>query len=220
MSSRIFIDRYQHYTENSIKCRRLAGTADEPARTTHIYRSVACARRQHMRTRYTTHARQRQARATTTRHWPAAPGAPRHAPLAIPRRPLGQPRAKRALPALRPATCAPRQLQRAEEGVVVSPPPRRRCPPQRRPHAHHHPWVGWSCPAQQDTGNPARHCQLRAGNQQISGASGTRSGTSLLRYQRRWVRAGATHQRSACRPRLAACRSSRRDPRPECRACS
>ena len=137
MSSRIFIDGYQHYTENSIKCRRLAGTADEPARTTHIYRSVACARRQHMRTRYTTHARQRQARATTTRHWPAAPGAPRHAPLAIPRRPLGQPRAKRALPALRPAALAPRQLQREEGGMsrseAATAPPLPAAPPPARP---------------------------------------------------------------------------------------
>ena len=165
-----------------------------------------------MLTRYTTYRRLLHARASTKRLRPAASGPPKHAPPAASRRLLRQSRAKPALPCLSNGTLAPLQPQREEEGVAPKLPSRRRCPPQRRPHAHHHPWVGWSCPAQQDTGNPARHCQLRAGNQQISGASGTRSGTSLLRYQRRWVRAGATHQRSACRPRLAACRSSRRDP--------
>ena len=100
------------YSSNTNRWRRLAGTAGESARTTHVYRSVARAHRQHIMQHMATCAhdtrrtrgRQRHARATTTRRWPAATGAPRHAPLTTPRQPLRQPRAKRALLALRPAT--------------------------------------------------------------------------------------------------------------------
>lgn len=62
---------------------------------------------------------------------------------------------------------APRELQRAEEGVAVSLPPRGRSPAQRHLRAHHQPRHGWSCPAQQDTKHAARHCQLRAGNHRL-----------------------------------------------------
>ena len=140
-----------------------------------------------MLTRYTTYRRLLHARASTKRLRLAASAPPKHASPTAPRRLLRQPRAKRALPALRPATLAPRQLQREEEGVVVSPPLRRRCPPHRRPRAHHHPWGGWRCPAVQDTGNPARHCQLRAGNQRLGlhGGGAQRQGGGTKRLGRR-----------------------------------
>ena len=105
------------------------------------------------------------ARASTKRLRLAASAPPKHASPTAPRRLLRQPRAKRALPALRPATLAPLQPQREEGGVAPKLPPRRCSPPQRRSLACRHPWGGWSCPAQQDTRIPARHCQLRAENQ-------------------------------------------------------
>ena len=63
-----------------------------------------CAQTPHMHTRYTTDARRRHARASTRWLRSGATSAPRHAPPTPPQRPLRQPRAKRALPALRPAT--------------------------------------------------------------------------------------------------------------------
>ena len=172
MSSHIFIDGYQHYNGNSNKCRQLAGTADESARTNHAHSSVTCAYRPHMHTRYTTDARRRLARASTRRPRSGATGAPQHAAPTTPRRPLRQPRAKRTLPALRPATCALRQLQREEEGVAVSLPDRRRCPPQRGPLVPRHPPGQSHRTAHLKARNHARHCQLRAENHAFARGKG------------------------------------------------
>ena len=118
-----------------------------------------------MHTRYTTAARLLGARASTTRHRLEATGTPPHASPTTAQRPLRQPRAKRALPAPRPASLATRQLQRAEEGVAVSLLCRRGLPPLRRPRACRQPRRQQRCPAQKDTTILARHCQLRVGKQ-------------------------------------------------------
>ena len=140
--------------------------------------------RRHMHTRYTTYRRLLHARASTKRLGPAASGPPRHAPPAAPRRFLRQPRAKPALPAYRTAALAPHQLQREEEGVAVSLRYRRRCPPQRRSLACRHPWGRRRRAARLGTRNPARHCQLRVGNQRLGlhwgGAQKQGGGTDRL----------------------------------------
>ena len=137
-----------------------------------------------MRTRYTTYRRLLHARTSTKRLRPATSGPPRHAPPTTPRRPLRQQRAKRTLPALRPAALAPRQLQREEEGVAVSLRYRHRCPPQRRSLACRHPWGRRRRAARLGTRNPARHCQLRVGNQRLGlhwgGAQKQGGGTDRL----------------------------------------
>ena len=137
-----------------------------------------------MRTRYTTYRRLLHARTSTKRLRLATSGPPRHAPPTTPRRPLRQQRAKRTLPALRPAALAPRQLQREEEGVAVSLRYRRRCPPQRRSLACRHPWGRRRRAARLGTRNPARHCQLRVGNQRLGlhwgGAQKQGGGTDRL----------------------------------------
>ena len=140
-----------------------------------------------MHTRYTTDARRRLARATTRRLRPGATNAPRPAPLTSPLRPLPQPRAKRALLAPRPATLGPSQLQRVEEGVAVSLPLRRRCPPLRRSRARRHPRCRRRRAARLGTRNPARHCQLRAGNQRLGlhGGGAQRQGGGTKRLGRR-----------------------------------
>ena len=141
--------------------------------------------RRHMHTRYTTYRRLLHARTSTKRLRPATSGPPRHAPPTTPRRPLRQQRAKRTLPALRPAALAPRQLQREEEGVAVSLRYRHRCPPQRRSLACHHPWGRRRRPVCKGTRILARHCQLGDRNQAFERG----------RDRQGWVQGGDTRRR-------------------------